>query len=86
MGKLEETKPVSKLTLKLFGNSYVISDGGGITPGVPIPADTVDTEAIIDGAVEMQDLNDDVKKNMTHSYDSKDEGIVLGGLVSDKNE
>ena len=39
-------------------------EGGTITPGVPIPADTVDTAAIIDGAVEMEDLNQQVKDKM----------------------
>lgn len=39
-------------------------EGGTITPGVPIPADTVDTAAIVDGAVEMEDLNQEVKDTM----------------------
>lgn len=38
--------------------------GGEIQPGVPIPRDTVDSEAIQDGAVQMEDLNDDVKDKM----------------------
>jgi hypothetical protein len=28
----------------------------------------------------MEDLNEDVKKNMTHTYDAENEGIKLGGL------
>ena len=39
-------------------------EGGTITPGIPIPAGTVDTASIIDGAVQMEDLNDDVKDTM----------------------
>lgn len=51
--------------------------GGGLTPGVPIPADTVDTDAIIDGAVEMQDLNDSVKAKIQKTYDISDEALNM---------
>lgn len=87
MANLGETKPVSKIIIEFGGNEYEFSGGsGGLTPGVPIPADTVDTNAIVDGAVEMEDLNDDVKNKMTHSYDSAGEGIVLGGIVADNSQ
>lgn len=76
----KEKKMITSLTIDMDGVDYVM-DGSGGTPG----PDTVGTEQIIDGAVEMEDLNDDVKKNMTHSYDSEDEGIVLGGLVGNQN-
>lgn len=44
----------------------VLSGGGGgdITPGVPIPHDTVDSDSIIDGSVQMVDLADEVKDEM----------------------
>jgi hypothetical protein len=80
-----EKKSLDTLTIEMDGVDYVMQGGGGLKPGVPIPADTVDSDAIVDGAVEMEDLNDDVKKNMTHSYDSEGEGIVLGGLVDNQN-
>jgi hypothetical protein len=80
-----EKKSLDTLTIEMDGVDYVMQGGGGLKPGVPIPADTVDSDAIVDGAVEMEDLNDDVKKNMTHSYDSEGEGIVLGGLVGNQN-
>jgi hypothetical protein len=53
MGNLGETKPINKIIIEANGDEYVFEGGGGggLTPGVPIPADTVDTEAIIDGAV-----------------------------------
>lgn len=51
--------------------------GGGLTPGVPIPADTVDTAAIQDGAVEMQDLNDSVKAKIQKTYDISDESLIM---------
>ena len=58
----KETKTIGKLTVEMGTKDYVLTGGsGGITPGVPIPENTVDTNAIIDGAVEMQDLNDRVK-------------------------
>ncbi len=82
MGNLGEKKAISTLTVEIDGAEYVMQGGGGITPGVPIPADTVDTNAIIDGAVELEDLNDEVKAKMTHQYDAQDEGIVLGGFVT----
>jgi hypothetical protein len=50
---------------------------GGLTPGVPIPADTVDTAAIQDGAVEMQDLNDSVKSKIQKTYDISDEALSM---------
>jgi len=78
MGKVGEEKPVSKLILDWGGNSYVISGGGGGQPG----PNTVGTEQIIDGAVEEQDLNEDVKEKMTHAYDAQNEGIKIGGYVA----
>ena len=75
-------KTFSKLIIEMGGENYEFAGGGSITPGVPIPADTVDTNAIIDGAVELEDLNDEVKAKMTHQYDAQDEGIVLGGFVA----
>jgi hypothetical protein len=51
----------------IIGKCHMIiryPEGGTITPGVPIPAGTVDTAAIIDGAVEMEDLNQEVKDTM----------------------
>lgn len=59
--------------------------GGGITPGVHIPADTVDTNAIIDGAVQEQDLNDSVKGRMTVTHDASTGGLRLGGYAQAGN-
>ena len=55
-------------------------EGGTITPGVPIPKDTVDTDSIIDGSVQSQDMSDDVRNRLTPKYDEEGEGIKLGGL------
>ena len=52
-----ETKPVSRLIIEVRCNKYVMTQGGS---GVPIP-NSVGTEQIIDGAVEMEDLHDSVK-------------------------
>ena len=63
---MEETKKLSRLTVEMGGSAYELDGGGsgGLTPGVPIPADTVDSAAIIDGAVEMEDLNEEVRDAM----------------------
>ena len=81
MGNLGEEKPVSKLIIEFGGNDYVFSGGGG---GVPGP-DTVGTEQIIDGAVEEQDLHDDVKGRMTITHDSSTGGLRLGGYAQAGN-
>ena len=79
MGNLGETKPINKIIIEANGDEYVFEGGGGggLTPGVPIPADTVDTNAIIDGAVEMQDLNDEVKAKIQKTYDEDDETLHM---------
>lgn len=83
MGNLGETKPINKIVIEMGGDEYVLSGGGGggLTPGVPIPEDTVDSAAIIDGAVEEQDLNESVKGRMTVTHDSSTGGIRLGGYA-----
>lgn len=70
---------INKIIIETGEKEYEFSGGGGI----PAP-NSVGTEQIIDDSVEMQDLHEDVKKNMTHSYDPENEGIRLGGLVGDK--
>lgn len=50
--------------------------GGEITPGVPIPHDTVDSDSIIDGSVEMQDLSNSVKDEMI----TKDDRVTQDDL------
>ena len=76
MGNLGETKPMNQLIIEMGGNEYVFAGGGG-QPG----PNTVGMEQIIDGAVEPEDLNEDVIERMTHSYDSENEGIKIGGFV-----
>ena len=73
----------------IIGSRHMIiryPEGGTITPGIPVPANTVNSESIINGAVEMEDLNDDVKNKMTHSYDPSGEGIVLGGIATNSSQ
>jgi hypothetical protein len=70
---------ISKLIIDYNGKEYEFAGGGG-TPG----PNTVGTEQIIDDSVEMEDLNEDVKKNMTHTYDAENEGIKLGGLSGNR--
>jgi len=81
MGNLEDTKQMSKFIIQVGTNEYVFSGGGGVEPGVPLPDDTVDSNAIIDGSVQMEDLHDDVKDKMKYTYDAENEGIKLGGIM-----
>ena len=86
MGNLGEVKPINKLVIEMGGDEYVFSGGGGsITPGVPIPEDTVNSAAIIDGAVEMQDLNDSVKAKIQKTYDEDDETLHMDFDEADVN-
>lgn len=68
---MTETKKLSRLTVEMGQNNYELDGGGsgGLVPGVPIPRDTVDSDAIIDGSVQMVDLNDDVKDEMMTGSD-----------------
>lgn len=69
MADLREKKAIANFTLDMDGEEYVMQGGGGITPGVPIPPDTVNSDAIIDGAVQMEDLNHEVKDTMLTGED-----------------
>ena len=77
--KLSELEDVSfdNLTngqiLKYNGSSWENEDDDTTTPG----PDTVGTEQIIDGAVEMQDLHDDVKGKIQKTYDISDESLSM---------
>lgn len=81
MGNLGETKPINKLIITIDGDDYEFSGGGGVEPGVPLPDDTVDSNAIIDGAINEVDLNDNVKNRMTITHDSASGGLRLGGYA-----
>lgn len=76
---------ISKLIIDYGGKEYEFAGGGG-TPGPEsvghneLKDDAVDTNNIVDGGVQMDDLNEDVKEKMTHTYDAEGEGIKLGGL------
>jgi hypothetical protein len=85
MGNLGEVKPISKIIISIDGVDYEMAGGGGVEPGVPLPDDTVDTNAIIDGAVQEQDLNDSVKGRMTVTHDSATGGLRLGGYAQAGN-
>ena len=81
MGNLGETKQVSTLIFEVGGNDYVFAGGGGGQPG----PNTVGTEQIINGAVEEEDLHDDVKDRMTVTHDSSTGGLRLGGYAKPGN-
>ena len=68
------------LVIEIAGKDYPISGGGGI----PAP-NSVGTEQIIDGAVEEQDLHEDVKDRMTVTHDASTGGLRLGGYAQAGN-
>lgn len=73
---MAEKETISKLIIETGGKEYEF-DGGGGQPG----PNTVGTEQIIDGAVEEQDLHDDVKDRMTITHDSTTGGLRIGGYA-----
>lgn len=79
---MEETQKINKLIISIGGTDYELDGGGG--GGQPGP-NTVGTEQIIDGAVEEQDLHDDVKDRMTITHDSSTGGIRIGGYAKPGN-
>ena len=85
MGNLGETKPISKLIIEMGGDEYVFSGGGGVEPGVPLPDDTVGSNAIIDGAVQEQDLHEDLKGKIQKTYDKDDETLYMDFDEADVN-
>ena len=77
-----ETQTINKLIIEIGGVEYELDGGGG--GGVPGP-NTVGTEQLIDGAVEMQDLHDDVKGKIQKTYDEDDESLHMDYDEADVN-
>ena len=53
---MADTKKLTKLILKTGPDRGVYDlggEGGGVTPGVPIPENTVDSRSIVDDTIEM---------------------------------
>lgn len=86
---MEKTKNINKIILDYDGDTYEFDGGGGgggsITPGVPIPENTVNSDSIIDGSVEMEDLNEDVKSKIQKTYDEDDETLHMEFDEADVN-
>lgn len=75
---MAEKETISKLIIEMGGKEYELDGGGG---GCQPGPNTVGTEQIIDGAVEEQDLHDDVKDRMTITHDSATGGLRIGGYA-----
>ena len=73
---MAETQTFNKLIVEIGGVDYEFAGGGS----GPLGPDTVGTEQIIDGAVEMEDLHDDVVGKMTNTYNKGNETLTLGSL------
>lgn len=71
---------ISRIIIETGGKEYEFVGGGGV-PG----PNTVGTEQIIDGAVEEEDLHDDVKGRMTVTHDASTGGLRLGGYAQAGN-
>ena len=78
---MAEKETISKLIIEMGGKEYELDGGGGSQPG----PNTVGTEQIIDGAVEEQDLHEDVKDRMTVTHDASTGGLRLGGYAQAGN-
>ena len=72
---MAETIKINKLVIETGGNEYEF-----VGDGQPGP-DSVGTEEIKNGAVEEQDLHDDVKERMTITHDSTSGGLRIGGYA-----
>ena len=73
---MSDTQTFSKLIIEINGKDYELAGGGS----GPLGPDTVGTEQIIDGAVEMEDLHEDVVDKMTNTYNKGNETLTLGSL------
>ena len=80
---MADTQTFTKLIIEIDGVDYEMDAGGG--GGQPGP-NTVGTEQIIDGAVEMEDLHEDVVEKMTNTYDSGNRRLTLGNVVHTSTE
>lgn len=71
---------IKKVIIEIDGTSYEIAGGGG----TPAP-NSVGTEELKDGAVEMQDLHEDVKNKIQKTYDEDDETLHMDFDEADVN-
>ena len=71
---MSETEKISKLIIEVGGKEYELDGGGG---SGPLPPDSVGTEQIIDGAVEMEDLHGDVVEKIQKTYVENDETMHM---------
>jgi len=77
-----ETQTFNKLIIEIGGVDYeMTSGGGGSQPG----PNTVGTEELKDGAVEMQDLHEDVAEKIQKTYVENDETMHMDFDVADVN-
>ena len=76
-----EMKNVTELIFESGGNEYVFVGGGGSQPS----PNTVGTEELKDGAVEMKDLHEDVKGKIQKVYDEDDETMHMDFDEADVN-
>ncbi len=68
-----------QLVAQVFAKShFIIYFPAGTTV---VPDNSVGSEQIKDGAVELADLNDEVKEKMTNTYDSENKKLTLGGIA-----
>lgn len=63
---------ISRLVIDDCGKEYEFEGGGSITPGEPIPENTVDSKSIQDEAVKLEDLNQEVKDELVDRVSKED--------------
>lgn len=72
---------MTKLIIDVAGKEYEIAAGGGV-PG----PDSVGTVQIIDGSVEMEDLNGEVRDRLVNTYDSDNRTLYINGAKPKQTE
>lgn len=69
------SKKINKIIIEVGNTQYEFTGGGGSDGHAP--ADSVDSQAIIDGAVHEEDLSDEVKDKMRKTYVEDDEALHM---------
>ena len=67
---MAETQKINKLIIETGGVEYELDGGGGSGPLGP---DTVGTNEIVDGSIQMEDLDDDLKNKITRVYSEQND-------------
>lgn len=65
-------------TIKEYIDYSILKRISGEGYVVVIPANSVNTDSIVDGSIQIQDLSDDLKDKLQPSVDEEDENVFIG--------